>query len=70
MKHLRAGGLASLVLSLELKKRADLAKGGIGPQHGDESHLFLKLLTEADEKSVDEDAVVDVIPKLPKFITN
>ena len=31
---------------------------------------FLKLLTEADEKSVDEDAVVDVMPKLPEFITD
>ena len=31
---------------------------------------FLKLLTEADEKSIDEDTVVDVIPKLPEFITD
>ena len=70
MKHLRASSLASLVLSLELKERADLAKGRVGPQHGDEGHLFLKLLTEADEKSVYEDAVVDVITKLPEFITD
>ena len=31
---------------------------------------FSKLLTEADEKIIDEDAVVDVIPKLPEFITD
>ena len=67
---MRASSLASLVLSLELKERADLAEGRVGPQHGDEGHLFLTLLTEADEKSVDEDAVVDVIPKLPEFITD
>ena len=60
----------SLVPSLKLKKRADLAEGRIGPQHGDEAHLFVKLLTEADEKSIDEDTVVDVIPKLPEFITD
>ena len=70
MKHLWTSGLASLVLSLELKERADLAEGRVGPQHGDEGHLFLKLLTEADEKSVYEDAVVDVITKLPEFITD
>ena len=67
---MRASSLASLVLSLELKERADLAEGRVGPQHGDEGHLFLKLLTEADEKSVYEDAVVDVITKLPEFITD
>ena len=67
---MRASSLASLVLSLELKERADLAEGRVGPQHGDEGHLFLELLTKTDEKSVYKNAVVDVITKLPEFITD
>ena len=70
MKHLWTSGLASLILSLELKERADLAEGRVGPQHGDEGHLFLELLTKTDEKSVYKNAVVDVITKLPEFITD
>ena len=70
MKHWRTSGLASLILSLELKERVHLAEGRVGMQHGDEGHLFLELLAKTNEKSVYKNAVVDVITKLPEFITD
>ena len=46
-------GFASLVLSLELQKGANFDEARVGPQHGDEGHLLLKMFIEADEEGVD-----------------
>jgi hypothetical protein len=44
---------ARLILGLKLEDRANLHKSGLGPQHGDERHLLVKLVTKSNKKSID-----------------
>ena len=61
---------ASLILLFLLEEGANLLEGGVGLEHGDEGLLLLKLLAEADEESVDEGAIVDVIAEFTKFVAD
>ena len=71
VKHLRWPlRLASLILLFLLEEGANLLEGGVGLEHGDEGLLLLELLAEADEESVDEGAIVDVIAEFTKFVTD
>ena len=65
MKHMgRTRRLAHLVLCLELQDGADIREGVVGSQHRDEGDLLLELFAKADEESVDEGPIVNVITEL------
>ena len=71
MEHLRRPArLAGLILFFLLEERANFFEGGVGLEHGDEGLLLLKLITEADEQSIDESAILDVIAKFTEFVVD
>lgn len=71
MEHLRrARRLACLCLSLKLQDGANIRKGWVRAQHGDEGNLLLKLFPETNEESVDEGPIVDVVAKFTQLVAN
>ena len=71
MKHLgRMRRLARLVLCLEMQDGAELHEGGVGSKHRYEGDLLLELFPEADEESVDEGPIVNVITELTEFVAD
>ena len=71
MKHMgRTRRLARLVLCLELQDGAELHEGGVGSQHRDEGDLLHELSPEADEESVDEGPIDNVITELTEFVAD
>ena len=71
MEHLRRPArLAGLILFFLLEERANFFEGGVGLEHGDEGLLLLKLITEVDEESIDESAILEVIAKFTEFVAD